>query len=72
MRHKELAPHHAPTEIAAPRTADHRREIDIRVLTKAGEFKRPMRFPFQRIEVTARDQIKLFPLPVPCALSNAL
>jgi hypothetical protein len=28
-----------------PVTADIRREIDIRVLTKAGAFKRPMRFP---------------------------
>src|SRR5262249_4450134 len=50
-----------------PVTADARREIDIRVLTKAGAFKRgPMRFPFLRIE-TARDHIKLFPLPVPSA-----
>jgi hypothetical protein len=45
-----------------PVTADHHREIDIRALTKAGAFKRPMRFPFQRIEVTARDHIRLFPL----------
>jgi len=44
-----------------PVTADHRREVDIRVLTKAGAFKRPMRFPFQRIE-TARDHITLFSL----------
>jgi hypothetical protein len=47
-----------------PVTADMRRELDIRVLTKAGAFKRPMRFPFQRIEVTARDHVRLYPLTV--------
>jgi hypothetical protein len=47
-----------------PVTADHRREIDIRALTKAGAFKRPMKFPFQRIEVTARDHVRLYPLAV--------
>ena len=30
-----------------PITADMRREIDIRALTKAGGFIRPMRFPFK-------------------------
>jgi hypothetical protein len=39
-----------------PVTADHRREIDIRALAKAG---RPMRFPFQHLE-TARDHIRVF------------
>jgi hypothetical protein len=43
-----------------PVTADHRREIDIRVLAKAGAFKRPMRFPFQHLEVTAPDHIRVF------------
>jgi hypothetical protein len=47
-----------------PVTADMRREIDIRALTKAGAFKRPMRFPFQRIEVTARDHARLYPMRV--------
>jgi hypothetical protein len=42
-----------------PVTADHRREIDIRVLTKAGGFKRPMRFAFQHLE-TAPDHIRVF------------
>ena len=42
-----------------PVTADHRREIDIRVLTKAGGFIRPMRFPFQHLE-TERDHIRVF------------
>jgi hypothetical protein len=51
-----------PSRKLHPVTADHRREIDIRVLAKAGAFKRPMRFPFQRIEVTARDHVRLFPL----------
>jgi hypothetical protein len=37
-----------------------RRQIDIRVLAKAGAFKRPMRFPFQHLEVTARDHIRIF------------
>ena len=43
-----------------PITSDHRREIDIRVLAKAGAFIRPMRFPFQHLEVTARDHIRVF------------
>jgi hypothetical protein len=38
----------------------HRREIDIRVLAKARAFKRPMRFPFQRIKVTACDHFRGF------------
>ena len=42
-----------------PVTADHRREIDIRVLAKAGAFQRPMRFPFQHLE-SAPDHIKVF------------
>jgi hypothetical protein len=44
-----------------PITADMRREISVAALAKAGAFKRPMRFPFQRIE-TARDYVRLFPL----------
>jgi hypothetical protein len=47
-----------------PTTADHRREIDIRVLTKAGAFRTPMRFPFMRVEVPAHDHIRLYPLSV--------
>jgi len=43
-----------------PVTADHRREIDIRVLSKARAFNRPMRFPFQHLEVTAPDHIRVF------------
>src|SRR5262249_43609161 len=43
-----------------PVTAEHRYEIDIRVLAKAGAFKWPMRFPFQHLEVTARDHIRVF------------
>jgi hypothetical protein len=43
-------------------TDNMHRIIDIRVLTKAGAFKRPMRFPFQRIEVTARDHVRLYPM----------
>jgi hypothetical protein len=42
-----------------PITTDMRREIDIRVLTKAGAFKRPMRFPFQHLE-SAHDHIRVF------------
>jgi hypothetical protein len=42
-----------------PVTADMRREIDIRVLAKAGAFKRPMKFPFQHHE-TAPDHIRVF------------
>jgi hypothetical protein len=45
-----------------PVTADHHREIDIRVLAKAGAFQRPTKFPFMHVEVTARDHIRLFPL----------
>jgi hypothetical protein len=48
--------HRKPTH---PVTADMRREIDIRVITKAGAFRRPMRFPFQHLE-TARDHIRVF------------
>jgi hypothetical protein len=47
-----------------PTTADMRRELDIRVLAKALR-RPPQQFPFQHIEVTARDHIRLFPLPVP-------
>jgi hypothetical protein len=43
-----------------PVTADMRREIDIRVLTKAGAFRQPMRFPFQHLDVPARDHIRVF------------
>jgi hypothetical protein len=50
MRHRKLH----------PVTADHRREIDIRVLTKAGAFRQPMRFPFQHLEVTAPDHVRVF------------
>jgi len=42
-----------------PVTSEHHREIDIRVLAKAGAFKRPMRFPFQHLE-SAPDHIKVF------------
>jgi hypothetical protein len=45
-----------------PVTDDMRRELDIRVLVRAGAFIRPMRFPFMRVEVPARDHIRLFPL----------
>jgi len=47
-----------------PVTSDMRREISVAALAKAGAFKRPMRFPFQRIEVTARDHIRLLPMRV--------
>jgi hypothetical protein len=50
MRHRK--PH--------PVTADMHRIIDVRALAKAGAFKRPMRFPFQHLEVTARDHIRVF------------
>jgi hypothetical protein len=43
-----------------PVTADMRREISVAALAKAGAFKRPMRFPFQHLEVTARDHIRVF------------
>jgi hypothetical protein len=43
-----------------PITDDMRRIIDIRTLTKAGAFQRPMQFPFQHLEVTARDHIRVF------------
>jgi hypothetical protein len=43
-----------------PITDDWRRQIDIRVLTKARAFKRPTRFPFMHVEVTAPDHIKVF------------
>jgi len=49
MRHRKLH----------PVTADMRREIDIRVLAKAGAFRQPMRFPFQHLE-TAPDHIRVF------------
>src|SRR5262249_3797559 len=42
-----------------PVTADHRREIDIRVLAKAGAFRAPMRFSVQRIE-TGREHFGYF------------
>jgi hypothetical protein len=45
-----------------PITDDMHREISVAALAKAGAFKRPMRFPFQRIEVTAPDHIRLFSL----------
>ncbi len=50
MRHRKLH----------PVTADHRREIDIRTLTKAGAFRQPMRFPFQHLEVIAPDHVRVF------------
>jgi hypothetical protein len=50
MRHRKLH----------PVTNDMRRIVDIRVLTKAGAFKRPMRFPFQHLEVTAPDHVRVF------------
>jgi hypothetical protein len=50
MRHRKLH----------PITDDMRRIIDIRVLTKAGAFKRPMRFPFQHLDVPAHDHIRVF------------
>src|SRR6516225_11933438 len=43
-----------------PITADMHREISVAALAKAGAFKRPMRFPFQHLEVTARDHIRVF------------
>ena len=50
---------HRP-KLLHPVTDDMRREIDIRVLAKAGAFQRPMRFPFQHLEVTAPDHIRVF------------
>jgi hypothetical protein len=44
-----------------PVTADMRREISVAALAKAGAFKRPMRFPFQHLEVTAPDHGPGFP-----------
>ena len=55
-RQLDVMRHRKPTH---PVTADMRREIDIRVITKAGAFRRPMRFPFQHLE-TARDHIRVF------------
>ena len=43
-----------------PITDDMRRIIDIRALTKVGAFIRPMRFPFQHLDVPARDHIRVF------------
>jgi hypothetical protein len=43
-----------------PNTSDMTREISVAALAKAGAFKRPMRFPFQHLEVTARDHIRVF------------
>jgi hypothetical protein len=43
-----------------PTTDDMHRRIDIRVLTKADAFRRPMRFPFQHLDVPARDHIRVF------------
>jgi hypothetical protein len=45
-----------------PVTSDHRREIDIRALTKAGAFRarHGMQFPFLHLEVTGRDSIRVF------------
>jgi len=47
-------------KVLHPVTADMHRIIDIRVLTKAGAFKWPTRFPFQHLEVTAPDHIRVF------------
>jgi len=43
-----------------PITADMRRELSVATLAKAGAFRRPMRFPFQHLEVTAPDHIRVF------------
>jgi hypothetical protein len=43
-----------------PITSDMRREISVAALTKAGAFKRPMKFPFQHLDVPARDHIRVF------------
>ena len=43
-----------------PVTADMRRELSVAALAKAGAFRRPMRFPFQHLEVTAPDHIRVF------------
>jgi hypothetical protein len=43
-----------------PITSDMTRELSVAALAKAGAFKRPMRFPFQHLEVTARDHIRVF------------
>jgi hypothetical protein len=43
-----------------PVTADMRREISVAALAKAGAFKRPMQFPFQHLDVPARDHIRVF------------
>jgi hypothetical protein len=43
-----------------PVTEDVRREISVATLAKAGAFRTPMRFPFQHLEVTARDHIRVF------------
>jgi hypothetical protein len=51
-------------KLVHPVTADHRREIDIRVLANAGAFKAPgMRFPFQHLE-SAPDHIASLELPL--------
>jgi hypothetical protein len=43
-----------------PVTSDMRREISVAALAKAGAFKRPMRFPFQHLEVIASDHVRVF------------
>ena len=44
-----------------PVTADHRRELSVAALAKAGAFKGPgMRFPFQHLDVTAPDHVRVF------------
>ena len=43
-----------------PVTADMTREISVTALAKAGAFKRPMKFPFQHLEVIARDHVRVF------------
>jgi hypothetical protein len=39
-----------------PVTADHRRELSVAALAKAGAFKRPMKFPFQHHRVTSKEK----------------
>jgi hypothetical protein len=43
-----------------PITADMHREISVATLAKAGAFRQPMQFPFQHLDVPARDHIRVF------------
>jgi hypothetical protein len=43
-----------------PITSDMHREISVAALAKAGAFRRPTTFPFQHLDVPARDHIRVF------------